>query len=428
VAVYGPPWVEVTDPRDILLADPPAPNNCASHLALAAVSHATGTLIRANDRREVEQYARIVAAKGDGTAHIYQGAVRTSSGHWLWPIATEVVEVCKADEPLTREGFGVLVRRLFRNTSETASVAERRALGRVIRELRNKPWPDLNQEEIEAVVGAAGRAISGIGGGAAFRREMASHLDDLVERTVVASMTGVAPNIAGMLTADQSAMAARIARDPLVFMAGRYGRVGSRFERLAQREIARGVRVGLSEREIGRRLAANANMAIGVGRSASYYGIVANAAIGRARSFGQMVGYQEAGFEMYRWEAVMDQRTCEVCRFLDGQEFPVSSGLGRFSAARRQRDPERAVRENFNWYRLVGSTESDDGYRSGGVIHVGPPQRGAEVGPAVATVRESAVGQVDRPGTFRRHRGALGAGGTISPPAHGNCRCTTVPV
>lgn len=428
MAVYGPPWVEVVEPRDILLADPPAPNNCASHLALAACCHATGTLVRANDLREVEQHARIIAAKGDGTAVIYQGTVQTASGHWLWPIAVDVVNVDKADEPLTRDGFGDLVQRLFRKTNGTATVAERREFGRVIRQLRNRPWPDMNQEDIEAVIGAAGRGIAGIGGSRAFQREMQSHLEDLVERTVVASMMGVSPDIRGLLTADESAMARRIARDPLVFMRDRYGRLGRRFERQAQREIARGARRGLSEREIGRRIASQAGMAIGAGRSASYYQIVANAAIGRSRALGQMIGYGEAGYEMFRWEAVMDQRTCEICRFLDGQEFPVGEAMGRFGASRRERDPERAVRENFNWYRLVGSTENDDGYRSGGVIHVGPPERGAPVGPAVATVRESAMGRPDQAGTFRQHRAALEAGGTITPPAHGNCRCTTTPV
>jgi len=108
---------------------------------------------------------------------------------------------------------------------------------------------------------------------------------------------------------------------------------------------------------------------------------------------------------------------CNVCRFLHGTRFYVQDAIDQFTRAQANADPERGLMEEQPWYR-----EAD------GKIHVAPAERGGKLGPLIATIVRSAVGREDQRGTFRTALSAGSSGATQTPPAHGLCRCITVPV
>lgn len=57
------------------------------------------------------------------------------------------------------------------------------------------------------------------------------------------------------------------------------------------------------------------------GESQQYWELVADAITTRSRSFGSIEAFQKAGITQYRIDAVIDHRTSEICKYLDGEEI-----------------------------------------------------------------------------------------------------------
>jgi hypothetical protein len=127
----------------------------------------------------------------------------------------------------------------------------------------------------------------------------------------------------------------------------------------------------------------------------------------------------ESGIEEFEFEAVLDEVTTNVCRMMHGRRFSVGPGLRRFAEVEQAKDPED-VKDLQPWI-TQGKTE-DGGtvlfYRSRGAAKF------------VAGVDESAVGERDKSGKFSNvlGRGAMERAGMTTPPLHGHCRSTVLPV
>lgn len=417
-AIYGPPWQTVDDPKQLLQLDPPALTACN---ALAAVAPRSGVLVRLDNVRAVERAALVLSRDTGEQVGIFRGAVQTRSGGWLWPFQVDVVDVHKAegDDPTTREGFAGTVQELLDDLLSMADEAEAVAFGAAAGEL-SLDYAQATTDEVEGAIERAAAVIAALPLGAAFATGAAAILSGISQRVAAASAFSVGIG----LTADQTALARWIGSNAMVFVTDEFRRRAGRLSVDARGIIADGVRRGFGRQDIGR----NLNQALGhrlSGRDEWYFRVVASSAVSQARSYGQLVGYRGSGIDYYMWYALMDERTCEICRMLHGQQFPVASPLQAFIRAFQSQDPEAAVNE-FPWYRVVGGERVEGGLRRGGDIHVQP--RGQPLGTLVATVRESGVGQRDVAGTRQVHTSPQAAGGTLVPPAHGMCRCTTIPV
>jgi SPP1 gp7 family putative phage head morphogenesis protein len=421
-AVYGPPWQTVDDPKQLLQLDPPVLTACN---ALAAVAPRHGVLVRLDNRSAVERAALVLSRDTGDPVAIFRGAIQTRSGGWLWPSQVDVVDVHKAedDDPTTRDGFVGTVEELLDELMAMADEAEAVAFGAASGEL-SFDYAQATADEVEGSIARAAAIIAALPVGTAFAAAASTALARITQRVAEVSALSVPGLIGFGLTADQTELARRLGSDAMVFVTDEFRRRAGRMSADARGIIANGVSRGLGRQDIGR----NLNQALGhrlSGRDEWYFRVVASSAVSRSRSFGQMVGYRGAGIDYYMWYALMDERTCEICRFLHGQQFPVASPLQAFNRAFRNPDPEAAVNE-FPWYRVVGGERVEGGLRRGGDIHVQP--RGQPLGTLVASVRESGVGQRDVAGTHRVHTSPGAAGGTTVPPAHGMCRCTTIPV
>jgi SPP1 gp7 family putative phage head morphogenesis protein len=201
------------------------------------------------------------------------------------------------------------------------------------------------------------------------------------------------------------------------FVRDEYGRRLDNFGVEARRIVAEGLEAGLGRDDIAADLQRSAQAAL-VKQSPFYWEVVAGAFISNGRSFAQTSSYAEARIERYIIEAVLDEQTTEICRFLHGKSFSVKSALDRFKRIEAMERPED-IKRIQPWVRET--IDPDSGRK---MLYV---ERENERTP-ITEVTRSAFGTRDDRGEFRgslseREMNELGIG---FPPYHGLCRSTTV--
>lgn len=199
------------------------------------------------------------------------------------------------------------------------------------------------------------------------------------------------------------------------FVHDEYGHRHQAFSNEARRIVAEGLESGLGRDDIARDLERAAQTVI-AGRSKFYWEVLAGSFVSRGRSFAQLSAYAEASVERYIIEAVLDERTTNICRFLHGKSFSVSRGLQTFK--RVEANPD-GIKELSPWVREASS--ADSGRKA---LYI---ERGTER-VAITEMTHSATGTRDERGTFERSvttRQLMNLGVSF-PPYHGLCRSTTV--
>jgi len=97
--------------------------------------------------------------------------------------------------------------------------------------------------------------------------------------------------------------------------------------------ITGGVKEGLGRKDIGVQLQKYMLGEKGVGGKQYLYDRVAATTTSRSRNWGSMYSLQEAGFEEYQIQAVMDERTSDICREMDGKVFKVALAMNTIQKA-----------------------------------------------------------------------------------------------
>lgn len=238
---------------------------------------------------------------------------------------------------------------------------------------------------------------------------------EVVDATRTAARRGQQLSIAADFNALDRRIVDHLRTSQTTYVRDEYGRRHEAFGERARRIVADGLEAGLGRADIASDLEEAARDII-AGRSSFYWETVAGSFISQGRSFAQLSAYAEAGIERYLIEAILDERTTEICRFLHGKTFTVGGGLQRFEQL--EAEPER-VTELAPWVREAINPES--GRKA---LYV---ERGGER-VSVAEVLRSGVGSRDDRGEFGRslsERDLLDLGISF-PPYHGLCRTTTV--
>jgi len=241
--------------------------------------------------------------------------------------------------------------------------------------------------------------------------------DEIVQATRDHSRQVQNLNIAADFNALDRRIVSHLKKTQAVFVRDEYGRRLDQFGTEARRIVAEGLEAGLGRDDIAGDLRRAAKAAF-VEKSPFYWEVVAGAFISNGRSFAQMSSYAEAGIERYIIEAVLDERTTEICRFLHGKTFSVKDALGRFDRIEAMESPED-IKQVQPWVREA--LDPDTGRKA---LFV---DRGDDRIP-ITEVTRSAFGTRDDRGEFR---GSLSERemmdlGISFPPYHGLCRTTTV--
>ena len=240
---------------------------------------------------------------------------------------------------------------------------------------------------------------------------------------VVGATRGHARRAQGLrLAADFNALDRRISqhlvRTQANFVRDEYGRRLDSLGEEARRVVAESLEAGPGRADIAADLQRTAEHAL-VTRPTYYWEVVAGAFVANGRSLAQMSAYAEAGIQRYVIEAVLDEVTTEICRFLHGKTFSVGDALGRFDRIEQMERPED-IKAEQPWVREA--VDSETGRK---VLYV---DRGGTRTP-IADVVRSALGTSDDQGEFRRGQSEreLMDLGVSFPPFHGLCRSTTLP-
>jgi SPP1 gp7 family putative phage head morphogenesis protein len=122
------------------------------------------------------------------------------------------------------------------------------------------------------------------------------------------------------------------------FVRDEYGRRIESLGEEARRIVAAGLEEGLGRDDIAHALEQAARATL-IDRAPFYWETVAASFIAQGRSYAQMSSYAEAGIRQYRIEAVLDEQTTNICRYLHGKTFSVADAIRRFDRIEHARRP-----------------------------------------------------------------------------------------
>ena len=330
-------------------------------------------------------------------------------------ILSGVFRIGKALDPLDPDGFMAIVRRLGHALRGAARPAEDAALRRAIERL-DVDWPNLSPQARDQVVRAARQALQGV---EAQVLPTVDHIFEVeAERVVGKTRRSTVRRLGLRIGADLSATDERIAtfvrQSQGNFVRDEYGRRREAFTRQAKEIVASGMERGLGRDDIVDELAKTMGEQA-FDRSRDYWEVVSMVFVNRARTSTQLSAFDDAGIETFRFEAILDEVTSEVCRFMHGRTFSVSKAMDRFRQVERARDPE-LIRDIQPFVQVGADREGNEVlfYERGGRRR------------AVAQVDEPGVGEADRVGEYSRplSNEQLEAAGLTVPPLHGRCRST----
>jgi hypothetical protein len=224
------------------------------------------------------------------------------------------------------------------------------------------------------------------------------------------------PRITGSLTgADQRAVD-QIAKQNGWFLRGQNGIRSDGLTKRGLEIVQAGIRDGLGTNEIGSHLKL-AMPELWNKYGNNYANLSANVAVQRARSYSQASSYLEAGIELLEIIAVLDERTTNVCRFLDGQTIRVSDAFDIINAGANVSEPEDIYTTNP----FVKESKNDDG----------SIRLATNNGVHLADVTRSGVGRNDDRGEYSAKIMSTDLPGDALiglPPYHHLCRTDTAPV
>jgi SPP1 gp7 family putative phage head morphogenesis protein len=342
-------------------------------------------------RREVMKIAEIAPGAGELVAH--DGTI------------------AKAANVRSPVEFRRIVSMLSGQLSHADKLATAPALTKALQKL-NVNWAALDSAAIRSVFDTFNATMKATGTSKALKGYSQ-------QVTVTANMVGESakkmvrekflPRIGVSLSSPNVAALAQIGTQQGWFLRDELGFRSDSVTAMGRKVVHEGLAAGLGTYEIAddlqRRVPGMWNQ---MGKN--YANVVAANALSRSRTYSELSSYQEAGIKMLEIVAVLDERTSDICRAMDGQCIPVDGAMGIATAAANVKKPED-VRKVAPFVR-----------QSGNELFGAGKQR-------IGTIQRSGVGNADDRGSVAFDRmGSQLLGCRIGPPPfHFSCRTTTVP-
>jgi SPP1 gp7 family putative phage head morphogenesis protein len=324
------------------------------------------------------------------------------------------VEISKALNPLDPGDFVTISVRLsaaLRTAVKgTESVALRNALDTL-----DVDWPNLSAPARDKVINAARSEVAALATSVpklttpVLKRSALS----LVTRTRVAT---VARHSFGRQIRNEAPIdkltVANLPVNQTTYIKDQYGRRADGLDAIARETVASGLERGLGRDDISGEIAARLKSS-GVVRTGNYWNLIASDFSNKGRTSTQLNTFGRAEIELYKFDAIMDEATSDICRILHGRTFSVKKAADRMRNAIGLKNPED-IKSVMPWVQ----TGTD---KAGNQILYYDDGSGRTV---VAHVERSGVGSSDRRGSYSKvmSNKALEAAGLPVPPRHGHCR------
>lgn len=324
------------------------------------------------------------------------------------------IPVAKALNPNDPRDFLVLVKQLTNALVGVTGPAEAKALRSALNIL-DVDWPNLSQAQRNKVIAASKKAL-----GYPIKVNPPK-----VEKTLNVSGRGIYDgtvkdakaqyklNIATDFTKTDEKVLQAVAFSHAHYVRDEYGKRQEGASIRAREIVTQGLEQGWGRKEIGKALEQGLT-AYNLNRSRNYYNLVAGVYANRARGYANLTAYQRGFITHFTFEAVLDERTSEVCRALHGKRFSVQSAMESYTRVAEADEPE-AVKSEQPW--LQTNKAGEIYYKDA---------KGAKT--VIGAVNESAVGQKGKVGDYSLNLtdDELGARGLSTPPLHGHCRSTII--
>lgn len=342
---------------------------------------------------------------------------RISAGIWA---AEEIakslgVRISKALDPLDPKDFVTISLRLAKALRAAVSGEEGRALKAAIESL-DVDWPEMSEAARDRVIAAARAEVAGL---STVVPEMidpvlASSGLNIVKATRTNSVDRFSLSIEAAVRPADTTASDLLRASQMVYVKDQYGARSDAFDALAKKIVGDGLEQGLGREDISAELAKRLGEQQ-VQRSKDYWNLISTDFANKARTTTQLGAFGEAGIVRFRFDAILDQATSDICRLLHGRVFSVEKAIARTQAALDLTDPEE-IRNVRPWVQTGTNADGDDilYYERSGHRHT------------VAVVEASGVGRVDAIGTYADALSsrAMEAAGITVPPLHGHCRST----
>jgi SPP1 gp7 family putative phage head morphogenesis protein len=366
--------------------------------------------------------ARFVAASPQGdiyelTETLVHLDIATAAGH---PAAELVgingVALAKQGNPFAAIDLRVLTQRL---SSQLVGVERKRlmpVIRRYLERLDDVDWthgPAVDRALRNArnfLARTAPRAVL-----PSWSQRVKVSVQDVATKTRIALNETYLPSLSTSLAQPDIRSVNRIAQQNGWFLRDEWGRRADGLTTRGRAIVQQGLVRGLGKQEIGRQLQRELpGLATQYGRR--YAATAASVAVSRARSYTEVSSYAEVGIEYLEVQAVLDERTTEICRALDGTIIEVQMAQAQIDAAANVARPEDIYRQS-PFMRVA--TDGKTGDRN--IV--------TNNGAKIARVVQSGVGRVDDRGRHEFYRAGrqLGAANIGPPPYHHLCRSWTVP-
>lgn len=329
------------------------------------------------------------------------------------------VSIAKGLDPLNPADFVTISLRLSRALRGAVAGAEGEALKAAIDAL-DVDWPNITEAARDKVIEAARAEVAALG-------DVVPDLIDpvlgtlganIIKGTRLASVDRFSLDIEPSVQPADTEVGDLLRVSQMVYLKDQYGLRSDAFDSLAKDIVAGGLEKGLGREDISEELATKLG-AQQVSRSKDYWNLVSTDYANKARTTTQLGAFAEAGVTLWRFDAILDQATSDICRLLHGRVFSVNKALASSRKALTLSDPEE-IKDVHPWVQTGTNAGGDQilYYERGGQRHT------------VAGVEASGVGRADAVGTYSgaMTNKQLENAGVIVPPRHGHCRSTIVTV
>lgn len=348
---------------------------------------------------------------------LYQGAASIGAAA-ADDILDNVFGVTKALNPQNHRDFLIIQRRIAQKLQSATLAGQTTALRSVLGTL-DVDWPNLSAAQRDRIINAARLTLRSAAAHTAPIVEdvLSVHALDLAAGARAGAIAAFDLSISSSLSLGDERLASWAASSQSLFVRDRFGVRADAISVNARRIVAEGLDSGYGRDEIASRLGGLVNQ--GLGGGPSYWNIVSGAFVGRTRSAINVSAFGEAGVAKFRVDAVLDEVTSEVCRFLHGREYSVKRAGSQIAAAQAAKNPED-IRSLMPWVNKGKGDENED------ILYYGSaadPQR-------VATIDSFGEGEKDTVGEYSgtMSDAELEAAGITTPPFHTNCRTTIIAV
>jgi len=332
--------------------------------------------------------------------------------------AVGFAHLVKALDPLDPRDFLVLVERLAQRLTGKAKPTEQAALKAALQEL-DVNWAELSATAREQAIKASTIALDAAKRGALPHVQQAFELQGpkVAANSKAATVRRFDLDIEATLSQTDRNIAEHVVKSQAAFVTDAYGRRSVAWSERARVTVARGLEEGLGRTDIASNLSRMTGAAE-LARTDAYWRVVASAFVGRARAGTQVSAFAEAKIERFMFRAVLDMKTTDICRFLDGKTWSTARAMETLQRVTSASEPEQ-IRYLQPWVERGKDADGDS------ILYFNKPDGSRQV---VADVIRSGIGRADDRGEFkaRMSDGDLESSGMSIPPLHRTCRSIIV--